>query len=382
MTENVRLGDLIRPSGRRAREDVGLPVYSVTKHRGFVPSREYFKKQVFAKDLSDYKVVASGDFAYATIHLDEGSIGVAPEDALVSPMYTVFAADRTVVDTGYLIRFLKSPIAVSSYSQLGRGTAERRKSISLEALGRIALRLPPLPDQVRISALLDQADDLRKADIAALALLNELERSYYFKLIGDPTQNPRGWKRRPLSELGQVVTGNTPSRSNGDLQNSSIEWIKSTNIVTDLSFLTAADERLFGDELKSARIVPAGSVLVTCIAGSASSIGNASLANRRVAFNQQINAFVPFTYPPRFALAHIRAAKSLVQAASTGGMQSLVSKSRFQSIEIPDPPAELVAKFEAFSVELDVQRGLIRRHAEANDGLFDSLQSWAFRAIK
>lgn len=61
-----------------------MPVYSVTKHAGFVPSLEFFKKQVFSRDVTGYKVVAPGDFAYATIHLDEGSIGIAPERGLIS----------------------------------------------------------------------------------------------------------------------------------------------------------------------------------------------------------------------------------------------------------------------------------------------------------
>ena len=49
-----------------------------------------------------YKLVEPGNFAYATIHLDEGSIGIAPERALISPMYTVFRVDESRVDPGYL----------------------------------------------------------------------------------------------------------------------------------------------------------------------------------------------------------------------------------------------------------------------------------------
>lgn len=158
----VRLGDVVSlVSGRAGARE--LPVYSVTKHSGFVPSADYFKKQVFSQDLSTYKVVEKGQFAYATIHLDEGSIGVAPEACIISPMYTVFSVDQSRVDAGYLIRLMKSPTAVAQYSRLGRGTAERRKSISLEALGRLEVHLPPLPEQRRIAAILDEADALRQA---------------------------------------------------------------------------------------------------------------------------------------------------------------------------------------------------------------------------
>ncbi|NLT31675.1 MAG: restriction endonuclease subunit S, partial [Propionibacterium sp.] len=84
----VALGELVRGAGKKAGLDSEWPVYSVTKHAGFVPSLEYFSKQVFSRDLAAYRVVEPGDFAYATIHLDEGSIGIAPVRALISPMYT------------------------------------------------------------------------------------------------------------------------------------------------------------------------------------------------------------------------------------------------------------------------------------------------------
>ncbi len=115
---DVTLAELIRPAGRKAGAETDLPVYSVTKHFGFVPSLEYFKKQVFSRDVESYKVVEVGNFAYATIHLDEGSIGIAPQRALISPMYTVFSIDESRVDPRYLIRFLKSPRALAHYPRL------------------------------------------------------------------------------------------------------------------------------------------------------------------------------------------------------------------------------------------------------------------------
>ncbi len=182
--QTVQLGEVVSPVSSRAgaRE---LPVYSVTKHSGFVPSTDYFKKQVFSQDLSTYKVVEKGQFAYATIHLDEGSIGVAPEACIISPMYTVFSVDQSRVDAGYLIRLMKSPKAVAQYSRLGRGTAERRKSISLEALGRLEVHLPPLPEQRRIAAILDEADSLRTSSSHALAVARDAQESLARSAVAD-----------------------------------------------------------------------------------------------------------------------------------------------------------------------------------------------------
>lgn len=198
--ETVLLRDVISPVQVRAGTQA-LPVYSVTKHSGFVPSSEYFKKQVHSTDLSTYKVVDEGQFAYATIHLDEGSIGVAPSRCVISPMYTVFSIDEARVSRDYFIRFLKSPMAMAAYPRLGRGTAERRKSISLEALGRLEVPLPPLPQQRRIAAILDEADALRSHQTSMIEGLKSTLRRY---VGAEVDAIPRV---RPVSHFGSVQLG-------------------------------------------------------------------------------------------------------------------------------------------------------------------------------
>ena len=219
-SERVPLGRLISSVSGRAGKNSSLPVYSVTKHRGFVPSVEYFKKQVFAKDLSTYKVVEPDQFAYATIHLDEGSIGFAPESCLVSPMYTVFAVDDSLVDRDYLFAYLKSPRALASYANIGRGSAERRRSISLEALSRLTIPLPPLPEQRRIASILDGTQRLvenqRRADLLSAALS---ARIFQDRFLNAPE---REW--RVLGDVADFRSGATPSKANHDYWAGSVPW--------------------------------------------------------------------------------------------------------------------------------------------------------------
>ena len=191
----VKLGDIARPTTERAGPRSSAPVYSVTKHEGFIRSDEYFKKQVFSRDLSNYKLVREGHFAYATIHLDEGSIGIAPEDGLVSPMYTSFAVDADLVCIYYLIRFLKSSRALASYPRLGKGSAERRRSISFARLAELNVPLPSVDKQRRIAAILDKADELRTNRRQAISHLDALTQSLFHSMFGDPVSESNNWPR-------------------------------------------------------------------------------------------------------------------------------------------------------------------------------------------
>ena len=214
----------------------------------------------------------------------------------------------------------------------------------------------------------------------SLVQLDTLLQSTFLDLFGDPVRNPMGWKTYKIGEVGEVITGNTPSRKRPEYYGDDIEWIKSDNINDPSFFLTEAAERISVAGKKVARTTPKGSLLVTCIAGSRSCIGNAAIANREVAFNQQINAFVPSErINIWFAFGTLWVGKRLVQSASTNSMKGMVSKSAFSAISIPVPPISLQNRFANIVESVEQQKGSQRAHLVELDTLFAALQSRAFR---
>lgn len=133
-----------------------LPVLSCTKHQGLVDSMEYFGKQVYSKDTSSYKVVSKGQFAYATNHIEEGSIGYQSlyDKALISPMYTAFETKKNVNDF-YLFKLLKTPLYVHIYQSTTSASVDRRGSLRWNAFSQIHIPLPVKPEQDKIATLIE-----------------------------------------------------------------------------------------------------------------------------------------------------------------------------------------------------------------------------------
>lgn len=343
-TELTKIATFARPISVKADSGCSYPVYAVTKHGGMVPSADYFKKQVHSRDVEGYKVVARGQFAYATIHLDEGSIGTldTADHCIISPMYTVFEVDADRIHPPYLLRLLKSPWALSQYSVMGSGSVHRRRSISFETLARLEVALPELPEQKRIATVLEKAESLRRKRKEAARLADEFLQAAFYDRCGDPVSNSMSWPEKCISEIGDITTGNTPSRDVDAYFGNAIEWIKSDNISTSSHVLTKAREGLSELGATLGRIVPAGSTLMTCIAGSASVIGNVALADRSVAFNQQINAVTPYPgIDADFLYALLLFSKPRVQAASTNSMKGMVSKGTLEKVRVIWPPADV-----------------------------------------
>ena len=243
----------------------------------------------------------------------------------------------------------------------------------------LEIPLPPLPEQRRIAAVLDRAEALCAMRRVALAQLDQLTQAIFLDMFGDPVANPKGWPLKPISAIGAVITGNTPPRSEADFYGGNVEWIKSDNINTPSDYLTPATEHLSEAGAAVGRVAPAGSILVTCIAGTPDCIGNAAIANRRVALNQQINALVPADADTWFLYAQLLVEKKLVQAASTAGMKGLVSKSRFSAIELMTPPLSLQRDFARRAAAVERLKSAHRASLAELDALFASLQHRAFR---
>ena len=248
------------------------------------------------------------------------------------------------LDPRFLLHFLRVPFFRIQGERRMTGSAGQRR-VPANFLSTFDIPLPPLLLQRRIAEVLDKAEALRAKRRAALAQLDSLTKSLFLDLFGDPATNPKGWPTKPLGEIGKVITGNTPPRSNPNYYGKHIEWIKSDNINTPHYYLTKATEGLSESGKSIARTVPAGSILITCIAGSPECIGNASMTDREVAFNQQINAFIPDKEDAHFIYAQMIVGKRLIQEASTAGMKGMVSKGRFEQILFPLPPISLQREF-------------------------------------
>jgi type I restriction enzyme S subunit len=69
------------------------------------------------------------------------------------------------------------------------------------------IKVPPLPEQRRIAAILDKADALRTKRREALAQLDRLAQSIFVEMFGDPVTNSKGWNLASLPEATDFQEG-------------------------------------------------------------------------------------------------------------------------------------------------------------------------------
>ena len=359
----VKLHDICRPKQWKTIAasnllESGYPVYGANGKIGFYSE--------FTHESPTLMITCRGATC-GNVHISE------PKSYINGNAMALDDMDSSAVDLKYLYYFFLK----RGFDDVISGSAQPQ--ITGQGLTKVEIPLPPLAEQKRIAAILDKADAIRCKRQQAIQLADEFLRSVFLDMFGDPASNPKGWKVKPLKKMADVITGNTPSRSVEEYYGGHLEWIKSDNINTPSHILTTASEYLSEGGASVGRIVPEGSTLITCIAGSFDCIGNASYADREVAFNQQINALIPKQgVDSWFLYALILFSKKLIQAASTNSMKGMVSKGKLEQVEIIDPPKSLQIEF---SKRFESIRELSNKNnfgLEVTSLQFASLQKQAF----
>ena len=95
----------------------------------------------------------------------------------------------------------------SAHYPSGRGVAQN--NINQSILKNILIPLPPLDEQKRIADVLDKASELIKKRKEQIRLMDELAKSLFIEMFGDPVENPMGWDVKPFTTAAIIDTNMT-----------------------------------------------------------------------------------------------------------------------------------------------------------------------------
>ena len=218
---------------------------------------------------------------------------------------------------------------------------------------RYEFSLPNISDQEKLAELLWAANDTKKAYKKLLSLTDDLVKSQFIEMFGDPMTNEKGWGKRPFSDTCDIITGNTPPRANVAYYGDFIEWIKSDNINQQSAMLSKAAEYLSEEGAKVGRLVSTGSILMTCIAGGLNSIGNIAIVDRDITFNQQINALVPKSYETWFLYWMLLMMRPSIHDTTNKALKCILTKGQLSNIEAILPPEQQQKQFAMFAEQTD-----------------------------
>ena len=198
----VRLGNVAIEVRETSKNPEGLPVVGL-EH--LIPGEITLAQWSEASDNTFTKLFHKGQILFGRRRAYLKKAAVAPFDGVCSGDITVIAA-RPGKLLPELLPFIISNDAFFDYA-MEKSAGSLSPRVKWVQLAEYEFDLPELEEQQKLADLLWAMERTRKAYQDLLAQTDELVKSQFVEMFGDPVINEKGWKLVPLSELAEIRIG-------------------------------------------------------------------------------------------------------------------------------------------------------------------------------
>ena len=338
MKEGYRLlGDFIQPVDERNRDLKVDYLLGVSISKQFIPSIA----NIVGTDLSSYKIVRTGQFAYGPVTSRNGEkISIAllqDKDCIISSSYTVFeVTDNERLDPEYLMLWFSRPEFDRYTRYMSHGSV--REIFDWDELCKVELPVPSIEKQRGIvkayNTITDRIELKRKINDNLEAAALSIYKCFFVDYIPFDGSQPSSWKEVTVDDIASdVICGKTPPTADPQNYGGTIPFIT----IPDMhgSVYTTSTARFLsekGASTQPGKMLPANSVCVSCIA----SVGLVCLTAEPSQTNQQINSIIcKDQISPFYVYTKMTTLNKYLKQLGAGGSTTLnINKTLFGQIPI------------------------------------------------
>lgn len=259
--------------------------------------------------------------------------------------------------------------------------------INREALLSYEVALPSLGEQERIADILDKADSIRSKRKQAISLTEELLRSTFLEMFGDPLMKPNGWPVRQLGDVSEVAGGLqvTRARANNPIV---MPYLRVANVYRDRLDLSEIKEIRVTDAERRRASLRRGDVLVVEGHGNPEELGRAAVWGGEIADCTHQNHLIRVrsradvldaTFLSAFLNSSSGRRQMLKLGKTTSGLNT-ISTNNVRSVQIFVPPFERQVAYAEVVTRVRKLNGNMQESSAEEDNLFSSLVAGAFSA--
>ena len=376
----VRLGDIctIQSGGTPSRhnkaywDDGTIPWVKISdiKDKYLDATEERITK--LGLENSSAKIFPAGTILY-TIFATLGEVCILNIEAATNQAISGIQLESEQVDKDYLYHYLSS--LKSTVNNIGRGVAQN--NINMTILRNFEIPLPSLEEQRKIAAVLDKVSDLIAKRRTQLDKLDELVKSRFIEMFGDPVTNSFNLPLSSLSQLGkfgrgvskhrprnapELLGGKYPLIQTGEVANSDLYILSYQNTYSELGF-------------KQSKMWKAGTLCITIaanIAKTAILTFDACFPDSVVGFSandKTNNIFIHYWFS---------FFQQILESQAPESAQKNINLQILSDLKIIVPPIELQNQFAAFVAQTDKSKLAIQKSLERLEILKKSLMQKYF----
>jgi len=340
--------------------------------RYFVDEIKFNELKRFMLDPGDLIMSCSGTMGKIAIVPDNIKAGIINQALLkLTP--------SEAVDINYLKYWLESESFQFILNGMTHGAAIKNVA-SVAVLKEIEIPLPPLDEQKRIAAILDQADSIRRKRQQAIKLADDFLRSAFLDMFGDPISNPKGWE---IGNFSDICTLNPKADKYDD--ELPVSFVPMPSVSESSHILNPSDIREYSTVKKGFTAFKENDVLFAKITPCMEN-GKAAIATNLKnsigygstefhVFRPQDIDYAPFIY----SLLHLPLFRKIASSNFSGAVgHKRVPKDFLSKFKLILPPEHLVIKFKVLFETVNESKSKFDTNVENSEQLFNSLSQKAF----
>ena len=264
------------------------------------------------------------------------------------------------------------------YNTDGLVNGATRQKLTQATMRKMCIPNLPLEEQKDIVSKLNHVVKIKEARQQQLQKLDELVKARFVELFGG-IHDSKMYPYKLVSDLTDVISGGTPSRDvNEYWEGGTIPWVKTTELQN--KYVTEVEEYITEEGLNnsSAKIVPAGTVLIAMY-GQGKTRGMTAYLGIEACTNQACACILPSDkINQTFLWQFFVLSYDNLRDRAKGGNQPNLNGNIIKNYPVLYPPIELQELFAAFVEQIDKSKFVVQQALEKAQLLFDSLMQQYF----
>ncbi len=284
---------------------------------------------------------------------------------------------------GYSLEYIYYYVNLANLTKHITGTT--RGKLTRKELDKIKIPIPETyADQVRIANVLSRAEELIAKRKESITLLDELLKSTFLDMFGDPVRNEKSWSIKKLVELTKLITDGKHGNCE-DEADSGYYFISAKDIhdnIIDYSFAREITKKDFLEVHKRTNFQVGDLVIVN----TGATIGKMAIANdtrrtHRTTFQKSVAVIkcIRSKLNKRYLQFLLNVRLSELVKVSSGSAQKNLLLSQMRKIPILLPPLSLQNKFAEIVEKVENLKAVYNQSLSELENLYGSLSQRAFK---
>ncbi|WP_343009701.1 restriction endonuclease subunit S [Clostridium celatum] len=337
------------------------------------------------ENIEKYKkfIISKGDILIALSGATTGKFGIYDYDepALLNQRVAKLFPKKDVLNK-YLYHYMNKLQDIIYNKALGCA----QPNISPREIGELEIYLPNISEQKKIVEILDKAQILIYKRKEQIKYLDELVKSKFIEMFGDPITNPKNIEQVYLKDLSKLITkGASPNWQGIEYVDDETQTLFVTSENVREGYIDLSKKKFLMDafnEKQKRSVLQSGDFLINIVGAS---IGRAAQFNLDIKANiNQAVALVRLkdgVINDKYLLTYLNSPKALkmYESMQVSVARANLSLQNINDLEILLPPIELQNQFADFVKQVDKLKFEMEKSLKELEDNFNSLMQKAFK---